>query len=328
MINYILFSEIDFLKLKLSREYAEWLKARLDENCEQIELGSVSASICIQGVLSELLLFGKCKTDWLGIIKHYLEDEKQMPLAYSSEYGKKLYKFNHWKQTTIHAIHAHWWIKKQSGIGQKDLTCYEDLIEEFIQPNGWIYNPEVSNTGIATRMKSELTMSVAMGLEIIGDKILNEKLKKSFEATLCSMPFTGYLGAEYFRLRALRILGSTELAPAQIRDVLETCRAGEGYCDFSIESKVDDYMGTAKRTSRDKATHSAISGLHAKYIADFLDKAGASTILKLKEFGLHLKKNPFDMPAFKMRDIDIPFGEDVTPFEIMAASYLISGADE
>ena len=145
-----------------------------------------------------------------------------------------------------------------------------------------------------------------------------------FEAILSSAPMSGYLSAEYFRLRSLQILNCVELAPSCLSEVFE-CEAGEGYCDFSVDSKVDDYMGTKKRTSRDKAEHSAISGLHAQHISRFCDEdIQISVRLKLKSFGQYLIANPLGIPAFKMRDIDIPFGTDLSPFEIIGASYIIS----
>ena len=53
-------------------------------------------------------------------------------------------------------------------------------------------------------------------------------------------------------MRTLQMLSATNLAPYSLGEIIDPCETEEGYCDFSVDSKVDDYMGTAKRTSRDK----------------------------------------------------------------------------
>jgi len=174
-------------------------------------------------------------------------------------------------------------------------------------------------------MKMELMMSLAMGLEILNYHGLAEDRKKVFEGLLSSVPVTDYLSAEYFRLKALDTLDMVSLAPSNLSEVIVTCQAGEGFCDFSITSKVDDYMGTAKRVSRDKPLHSAISSLHANYIATRCSSNVADVVnSRLRAFGRHLSSQPFDIPAFRMRDVDVPFGTDLSPFEVIGASYIVS----
>ncbi len=325
MINHILLPGIDFSELQLIPPHKEWLTEWLQDNESDVENGRVSSSLCLQSVLSEILLYGKCKTDWQGIIQAYLKTNSGKPLAYSNEFGKRLHKFNQWEQSPVHAIHSHWWIEKFNGAKQKDLKAYGDMIQELIQPSGWIYNPKVSPTNTRTRMRSELMMSIAMGLEILSFAGSLSDRRKIFESVLSSMPMTGYLSAEYFRLRSLKFLDSIKLAPHSLADVMTTCEAGEGYCDFSVESKVDDYMGTAKRVTRDKAIQSPISSLHANYVAVFCgEKVQNSVQSRLHNFGQHLLSEPFDIPAFRMRDIDVPFGTDLSPCEIIGASHIVS----
>lgn len=329
MIKYIMLPDIDFSELRLLPHYRQWLVDWLKNIEGEVEDGVISTSLCVQGVLTEMLIYRKCQTDWNGILQVYLKNDLGKPLAYSQEYGKKLYRFNQWEQSPIHAVHAHWWIEKLTGASKKDLDIYSHFTEELVQPSGWIYNPEVSKTNPRTRMKSELMMSLAMGIEILNyhDSVVDKK--ELFEALLSSVPMTGYLSAEYFRLKALDYLGMIHLAPSNVSDVITICEAGEGFCDFSIASKVDDYMGTAKRVSRDKALHSAISSLHANYIAarcssDTVDMVNS----KLRGFCTHLISRPFDIQAFRMRDIDVPFGTDVSAFEVMGASHIVSNWKE
>jgi hypothetical protein len=208
-------------------------------------------------------------------------------------------------------------------------TKYATLIEDNIQPNGWIYNPKVSPTNIATRMKSEYLMSMAMGVEILQFHGMLSKYKTRFEATLAILPATPYLSAEYFRLAALSTIGAVAQAPCELDGVLTSCKVGEGFCDFSVGDKRDDYMGTLKRTARDFAVHSPISTLHAWKIASFCDgEARDAALATVKQFAIHLKQHPMEIPAFKIRDlIDIPFGTDVSPMEILAASALATSYD-
>jgi hypothetical protein len=324
MIEHLLLPYVDFENLELITPHKEWLEKWLNNMINKIEDKIVSTSLCLQGAIAEILLYQELKTDWTGIIQSYLKDENSKPLAYSEEFGKLLYKYNQWKQTTVHAIYSQWWLDNLYGTKGHE-EGYSDFIEELIQSNGWIYNPNVSVTQIRTRMKSEIMMSLSMGLEIICSYKDISNQKKVFEAALCSIPATGYLSAEYFRLRALSYLHSEELAPVVLSDMLQYCEAGYGYCDFSIESKVDDYMGSAKKISRDEAVHSAISSLHANFIAKNIDGFDNSPVLnKIREFGKHLSANYFDIPSFTMRDIKISFGTDISPLELMAASYIIN----
>lgn len=323
MIEHLFLPKITFDELELIEPHKEWLSKWLQDIVNNIEDGVVSSSLCLQGAISEKLVYQKLRTDWLGIIHEWLTDKQGKPLAYSEDFGKLLCNYNQWKQTTVHSIHSQWWLHKLCG-GEEREQGYVAFVEDLIQPEGWIYNPSVSQTNTRTRMKSELMMSLAMGLEMMCSLKDISGQKRLFESALCSMPLTGYLSAEYFRLVALNHLGSNELAPVALSEVISSCEAGYGYCDFSLDSKVDDYMGSSKKTSRDQALHSAISCLHADYIADSIDGFDRCTISnRLKNFGKYLLNNPFDIPAFIMRDIEVPFGTDISPLELVSASHLV-----
>ena len=326
MIGYIIIPDVDVSTLKLVPQHEHWLKDWLLDIETEISNDSVSSAWCIQGILAEITLFGCVQMDWEGIIRELLKDEEGKPLAYSAEYGKKLHNFSgQWKQTPIHAIYTHWWIDRYNGSDASNINAYKGLIRNFIQPSGWIYNPAVSPTNPRTRMKSELMLSLSMGVEILSSQGLDQTQKSLFEAILSSTGLTGYLSAECFRMRALDMLGAIHLAPHGLPEVIDPCEAEEGYCDFSVESKVDDYMGTAKRTSRDKPIHSAISALHARQIAQYCDPETQQAVQsRLSNFAGYLSAYPLDIPAFRMRDIEVPFGTDLSPFEIFAASHIIS----
>ena len=324
MHSHAFINSIDVKSLTGNKEYSAWLTQLLNDIEAHIENEAVSSSMCFEGLFCELLLKGEVEIDWIGILESFLS-EGNTPLSYSEEFGKKLYKFDsQWKQTPIHAIYTHWWIKnflKPDGV---DHQKYKDLILPFIQPSGWIYNESVSPTGIRTRMKSELMMSLAFGIQILSKGMIDQKIADKFRGLLSSTPFSGFLSAEYFRSVALDKLSSMELLPKQLASIFDLCEAGEGYCDFSLSSKVDDYMGTDKRISRDDVVHSAISTVHALYLSAFVDKKKKNEVLsKVQAFTAHLRKEPHDIPAFRMRDIDIPFGPGLTVLEIVSATYLL-----
>lgn len=314
---------IDLSQLMIASQYSTWLNTWLQGVVNDVEKGEIASSICLQGILTEFLTQGTLQIDWMGILEEYLQSEDGHPMAYSKQFGKRLYKYdNQWLQSPIHAIHTRWWIEKSVN-KDVDHEFFSDLIESHIQRSGWIYNISVSPTNFRTRMKSEYMMSMAMGIEILKKAHQLSKYKDRFSANLSDHPLTDYVSSEFFRCISLELLEYPELIPVGLDKVLHACQAGEGYCDFSISSKIDDYMGVAKRTSRDQAKHSPVSSIHAQYLSQ---KAGISEEVyqKLLGFKTYLQQYPFDIPAFNMRDITEPFGTDITPLELIAASYILT----
>ena len=328
MIGHILLPHVKLKEIQLVQAHQEWLFRWLYRVESGIENGDVSASLCLQGILSELAIYGTPKTDWLGVMEEYLTDHDGAPLAYSKRYGERLYRFNFWLQSPVHAVHCRWFIEQACQPLSQRMPKYADLIAFLIQPNGWIYNPKVSATRHRNRMKSEYMMSMAMGCEILASVNRLSDYTEQFQATLSSVPLTGFLSAEYFRLKALSILQTLEFAPADLAGLLSECKIDLGFSEFAISSKIDDYMGTAKRTARDKPVSSPLIGLYAKAIAEFCpDEMKESVILWLKTYGVHLKREPFDVQAFIIRDEDISFGTDLSPLEIISASFLIANVN-
>lgn len=322
MHKHVFLPTVDLYRVSLIPEHEAWLVNWLREVEPAIEQGEVASSMCLQGVISELVLYKRVVTDWVGIMEEYLTRDER-PLAYSEQYGKRLYKFAFWLQSEVHAIHTRWWIERVSGISSS--LDFHGLIENLIQPNGWIYDPEVSPTGMRTRMKSEYLMSLVMGIEILRVNDVLETRRTDFEGLLAAEPLTGYLSAEYFRLAALHLLGVPELAPVALPAVMVACEVGQGYCDFDVKAKIDDYMGVVKRTGRDVPVHSALSALHAVALAASCDEDVQQRVVeRVAHFGKHLRSRPLDLQPFRMREIAIPFGIGLSPLEVVAASGIVS----
>jgi hypothetical protein len=321
MITHIFLPMLDMEQVALLPEHRIWLENWLREIEPDIERGDVAASMCLQGAMSELLLHRRVVTDWIGVMQAFLTRDGK-PIAYSEQYGKRLYEFAFWIQNDVHAIHARWWMQRMCSADSG--LDFPGLIESLIQPSGWIYNLQVSPTNLRTRMKSEYLMSLAMGVEILKSYDCLEPHRTIFEGLLSDMPVTGYLSAEYFRAKALNLLGRPELAPTTLASVLAACEIGAGYCDFDVRAKVDDYMGTAKRTERDIPVHSALAALHASFLANLCDPVAKNrTIERMRHFSQHIKSEPMDIQPFRMREIDIPFGTGLSPLEVIAASGIV-----
>lgn len=321
MTKHLFLPGILIEEIELLPQHHDWLTSWLQEIEEEVEHESVSASMCLQAAISELVIYGELKTDWLGVFDACLTKD-YTPIAYSQRYGQRLYKFNAWLQAPVHAIHDRWWVQRlQNAESQIDFLR---LIEERIQPSGWIYDPNVSPTGPRTRMKSELTMSMAMGVEILSSLGQIGAHISKFETTLASEPMTSYLSAEYFRLATLEALSATSQSPVDLDRMLEKCQTGKGYVDFDVSSKRDPYMGAPHRSWRDLPVHSPISAIHAEYIAYFCAQDVRSSVSeRVQHFGAHIRENPLDIPAFHIRDFDISFGTGASPLEVITASWIV-----
>jgi hypothetical protein len=152
---------------------------------------------------------------------------------------------------------------------------------------------------------------------------LNE-ISDFFTAKISDYPPTDYISSEYFRVYGLGVIGKSQLAPSHtFSGLIESCEVGEGYFDINVEDKTDDYMGTEKRTGRDFAVHSALSTLHALFLAHFIEES-EPVRLRCEAFGEHLANDPADIPPFQIRDLPHPFGTGLSPLEVVAASFLIA----
>ncbi len=312
--------------------YVEYLTRWREAIISSADEGDIAASQCLQATLIDLALSGKALHDWLGVMDEHLL-AGGVPLAYSEKFGARLYRFqSQYRQSTIHAIHTRWWIESLMTPDKVDHGRFADLVLAKKNTDGLIYDRDVSGTILRHRMKSELTISAAMAADILSyAELITEKLGLELATHLADprkCPPLGYMGMEYFRLYALRLFGHQELFPAGIDARIAACTTGlpVGWCDFSMTSKVDAYMGTAKRTQRDKPVHSPMTALQVLALAEMIVPTGNQAPVKdrFAEYARHLKETPNDIPAFQMRDVPIPFGADRTPIEIICASNVIA----
>jgi hypothetical protein len=322
--------ELGFVQPAYEQYLAEWRETAIND----AEHGVAAASICHQATLIDLVLEGSLRHDWLSVMADLLTHEGR-PIAYSVDYGKRLYKFEgQYLQSTVHSIHTRWWIECLTHPRSVEHDSFARRIMVKKAPDGLIYDSDVSPTTLRHRMKAELSMSAVMAAEILlKANLLTEALCDELSASLCDprkVPPLGYMTSEQFRLAALRILGREEQFPVGIVEHIEACAEGldRGWGDFSMKSKVDAYMGTAKRTARDKAIHSPLVACHVAILAEKVNDGArrAMIIERLSSYARTLAANPMDIPAFQMRDIAIPFGADLTPIEAICASKLIANA--
>lgn len=332
MNHHILIPNVQLRPGFLAPLHETYLRRWREEVIQRADAGDIAASECLQATFIDLLLYGKPRHDWLSIMEEHLTENGE-PLAYSLAYGKRLHKFDaQYRQSTIHAIHTRWWIEKVSAAPSFDQLRFADLVLAKKQSDGLFYDRDVSETILRHRMKSELTLSTAMAAEILfaaGRLSAADALRLATDiSSPTKCPALGYMSMEYFRLAALRLLHHEELFPIGLAVHITACTEGLpiGWCDFSIRSKIDAYMGTAKRTQRDKPIHSPLIACHVAELSQKVtNTVDRDAILhRLGEYCLHLKAHPTDIPAFQMRDVPIPFGADITPLEAICASHLIS----
>jgi len=323
MIDHLFLPDVDLTNLCLHQNHRDWLVHWLEEADPHILDGDVSTSMCLQTAIIEIVVHGDLQRDWIEVFEDFLTDNDGIPLAYSEEFGKRLHKFDdQWRQHPVYASHARWWIEN---LMDGSTGIIADHLRDMMQDNGWVYNTAVSPTQLKTRMKSEFTMSLAMSLDILKAEEIN---LDRFVATLSTYPSTDYLSSEYFRSYGLSILDKSHLAPAPVADIISNCEVDKGYCDFNVDDKKDDYMGTDKRTERDDAVQSPIATLHARFLAKHHGSDLRETVkVKAREFGNHLAKEPMDIPAFQIRDLPHPFGTSLSPLEVIGGSFLISLAN-
>ncbi len=313
--------------------YDRYLREWREQAIVNAEEGRTAASVCHQATLIDLVLDGRPTHDWLSVMEDLLTDEVGRPLAYSMGFGNQLYKFDgQFLQSTVHSIHTRWWIETLTKPEAVDHDKFADQILAKKGADGLIIDMDVSPTILRHRMKAELSMSAAMGAEIlsVAGRLIDD-LRYELATSLCDprkVPPLGYITSEQFRLAALRILGHEEQFPIGIGKHIKDCEVGldRGWCDFPMASKVDAYMGTAKRTARDKPIHSPLVACHVAVLSAKVDDPTQRDAImdRLTIYSRSLTENPFDIPAFQMRDVPIPFGSDLTPIEAVCASHLIT----
>jgi len=107
-MQHILWPEFDSKNVNIIETHKalmlEWLQTIYDS----IEQGDIALSECAFAFISERLLFEENRMQWDTVLRELLTDDNCYPLAYSKQYGKRLFKFdNQWKQTPVHAVYNH-----------------------------------------------------------------------------------------------------------------------------------------------------------------------------------------------------------------------------
>lgn len=332
MVDHVFLSDLKLGLDSIHASHRQYLLAWNEKVANLADEGIVAASLCYQAASIDLFVHGKLMHDWLGVMDEYLMADCG-PLAYSENYGNRLHKFSaQYLQSTVHSIYSRWWIDQIQNASGFDNEYYAWLVLKKRQGDGLFYDQDVSPTILRHRMKVELTMSMAMTLRILDSNGMLSEDDKVVHATNISCPkkcpALGYISMEYFRYQSLKSLGHLELFPNGVNEEIKLCTEGleVGWNDFSMRSKVDAYMGTAKRVQRDKPIHSPLIAFYVLTLLNVLKEQGAidSVNQRLSEYAAHLRANPMSIPAFQMRDVPIAFGVDITPIEAICASYLMT----
>jgi hypothetical protein len=312
--------------------FERYLRDWREDAIRRADEGDTAASVCHQATIIDLILDGHLRHDWPSVMQDLLTNAGR-PIAYSERFGERLHKFGgQFLQSTVHSIHTRWWIERVVDPAGVDHERFAEMVLAKKRTDGLIYDADVSETILRHRMKAELCMSAVMAAEILSAaEMLTDVLRIELATSLADprkVPPLGYMTSEQFRLAALRLLGHEQLFPVGIDEHIEACAEdlAVGWGDFAMKSKVDAYMGTAKRTARDKPIHSPLIACHVAVLSSKVDDDAkkAAVLQRLMNYAQNLAQDPLDIPAFQMRDVPIPFGADITPIEATCASRLIA----
>jgi hypothetical protein len=241
--------------------------------------------------------------------------------AYSEKYAKLLHRTeNQWLQIDVYTEYSHWFISILNG---KDNTRHKSkLVMKYANTSGLFFNPENSNTELKYRMKSEYLCQTLMALEVTP---IDEKSIDKLKETIKNSKMNPYISAEYFKFRICEKL-NFEVdyhSKKNIQMLISRCKADVGLCDFDSQNKTDDFMGTKKRTARDQTVFSPISTLQGVYLCKKVGLHNLADIL-VAEAHQYYQTNSIHLVAFKMRDVEIPFGPGVSVTEVAALHTLVT----
>ena len=332
-MKHLLMPGVDLASMKLHPTHRAFLTSWHESVTTNAHDGDVAASTCLQASMMEIAIHGHLVHDWIGVMDAYLLDA-EAPLAYSRKFSERLFNFgSQFLQSTVASIHARWWIEcAANGSSSVDHQRFANLIlAKLDKETGLILDLDFSPTILRHRMKTELTLSLALGAEILSAaSALPRQIAELLATSIVDprkCPPTQYMSTECFRLAALEALGFAHLFPVGIERAIEACTTdlAVGFCDFPMNSKVDAYMGTAKRTARDKPIHSPLTAHHVAALAPRIQDVPARMQIeeRLREYVAYLRRNPEDVPAFQMRDVPLRFGDGMTPIEAVCTSSLI-----
>lgn len=297
-----------------------YLTQAIDIAFANAENENASASDIFSCALAEYSLKGKISSSWLEIFKSLLIDkESGLPLEYNKKYSEKLWQFNHWNQTTIHSIYVYWFLLSISDQFKNEVKSAVKMSQQLIQPSGFVYNPAVSETNLRTRMRSELFMGVCQAIEIQSNGTNQDDLKKIYSPALQSINDVKYISAEFFRQKSFQFLKLQNPYFPNYNELLKNCGLDYGFSDYDVNSKVDDYMGTAKRVNRDKSIFSPVITLMSETLT--LEKNKNPSLISAYKY---LSEKPNSLPHFVVRDIEYSFGPSITVIETLATVEILS----
>ncbi len=309
-------------EIECPEEAKEYLAEYLESVSSSIEEECLSASMLMSATYADFILNSKITENWLDIFESQLLDGDSTPVEYTECFGKQLYKFNCWKQTTVHSNYVWWWLS--STLGNDITEKVLDNLTTFKQGSGWFFNKEVSCTNPRTRMKTELLMNLSLTAEIAKASDTQRTLIANLESTASSVPNLGFLGAEYYRAKCLS-MENEQFQANDLEALFDACSTPIGFSDFNVTSKKDDYMGTAKRVGRDAAIMSPIINLYAHELSPLVnDETKTKILVGVKSAMRFLEDNPLNLPGYTIRDTGFLFGSGVTPNEVISSIFLLN----
>lgn len=241
--------------------------------------------------------------------------------AYTEEYANLLYRTeNQWLQMDVYTEYSHWFIAKLHGIDNGKEKS--KLMMKYSNDSGLFYNQENSETILQYRMKSEYLCQTLMALEVI---LPNKALIDQLKETMQNSKMNPYISAEYFKIRICEE-GGFNLdyhTKENIQMLISRCKADVGLCDFDSQNKSDDFMGSKKRTARDQTIFSPISTLQGVYLCNKFGLDDLASLL-IEEVYQFFQTHSINLTAFKMRDIEVPFGPAVSVTEVAALHTLVT----
>ena len=312
---------IPFFLFNKARIYDNTIKSYLVDKLfllrKDFNQGLVSISNCMNAQLC-LSSINESSLWLLDVIRNNLILDG-ICTSYSIRYSEQLNKFD--QQSFQNDIYTEYYYWKILLINDAiDSQSVEQNIVKYQNKSGFFYNSDNSDTLEKYRMKSELYSQLLMAKEIINfsnakDLLLPDISSDGFR--------TSYISSEYFRERYCSLSNVNANTPQAIIELINQCKVEYGLCDFNAKKKFDDFMGTAKRTSRDKSIFSPLATLHGIYLCDRYNLLSLKNQL-INEAHQYYDLYRLDLESFQMRDIPIDFGPGDTVVEILAFNTILN----
>ena len=317
MNNYYLIPFFSFENKLFDSEIMQFLSDQLDILTSEFDKGFISISNCMNAQLCLSSLDKSSK--WLLEVmrKNLLIDGTCT--AYSKNYVSQLNNFD--QQAFQRDVYTEYYYWKILLINEESIP--NKLVENILgyqNKSGYFYNSSNSNTSEKYRMKSELYGNLLMATEIIDYSNQSSSTKKDISNKSFK---TEYLSSEYFRDKYCSTINKEANTKESINHLLESCKIEYGLCDFNTKNKTDDFMGTRKRTARDKSIFSPLATLHGIYLCQKYNLQNFKKQL-IDESHEYFEKYKLELESFKMRDLPIDFGPGKTVVEVLAFNTILN----